>query len=218
MTSDFNPNSSLHFNRFKPFALAALCLALVTACGGGGGASDPGTASAGTGGTTGATPLTTATTPITTSPGGALEAAKTCSIANFEQEFVKRTNDLRAGGATCGSQVFPAIKTPVSWNSKLFEAAAAHSKDMIDRNFFDHTNPDGKDPGDRITAQGYAWGMYGENIAAGQRDVQAVMNSWMSSDGHCRNIMNANAQEVALACVAKSDGTRYWTMVLAKPL
>ncbi len=42
-------------------------------------------------------------------------------------------------------------------NSVLMQVAEAHSQDMINRNFFDHTNPDGQDPGDRLDEAGYAW-------------------------------------------------------------
>jgi uncharacterized protein YkwD len=59
----------------------------------------------------------------------------------------------------------------------------------------------------------------GENIAAGYASVNAVVDGWMASDGHCANVMGANFRDVGVACVAAS-GSRYgsyWTMNLGRP-
>ena len=36
----------------------------------------------------------------------------------------------------------------------------------------------------------------GENIAAGQRTPQDVVDGWIASDGHCANLMNPNFEEL----------------------
>ncbi len=66
---------------------------------------------------------------------------------------------------------------PVTEDPQLDRAAQGHSDDMAARGFFDHTDPDGDGPGERITAAGYRWSTYGENIAKGQQTPQAVMDS-----------------------------------------
>lgn len=43
-------------------------------------------------------------------------------------------------------------------------AAQDHTTDMCIRGFFDHTNPDGLKPGDRLSNYGVKWSKYGENI------------------------------------------------------
>ncbi|MEV4675526.1 MULTISPECIES: CAP domain-containing protein [Actinomadura] len=96
-------------------------------------------------------------------------------------------------------------------NGKLAVAAQGHSADMARRGFFDHTNPDGKSPGDRITAAGYRWSTYGENIAKGQPTPASVMTSWMNSPGHRANILNCSFREIGVG-VVKSGGP-YWTQV-----
>lgn len=53
-------------------------------------------------------------------------------------------------------------------NPKLYDAALKHSENMAAQNFFDHTDPSGAGPGERITAAGYKWSTYGENIARGR--------------------------------------------------
>ncbi|MFB4303051.1 CAP domain-containing protein [Actinomadura sp. NTSP31] len=94
-------------------------------------------------------------------------------------------------------------------NSKLARAAQGHSADMHARNFFEHTNPDGKDPGDRITAAGYRWSSYGENIAKGQSTPASVMQAWMNSAGHRANILNCGYKEIGVGVVL--SGGPFWT-------
>ncbi|WP_216858007.1 CAP domain-containing protein [Actinomadura verrucosospora] len=94
-------------------------------------------------------------------------------------------------------------------NSRLARAAQAFSSDMRARNFFDHTDPDGKDPGDRITAAGYRWSSYGENIAKGQATPASVMDAWMHSSGHRANILNCGFKEIGVGVVL--SGGPYWT-------
>ncbi|MGW4345489.1 sigma-70 family RNA polymerase sigma factor [Streptomyces sp. NPDC004690] len=99
---------------------------------------------------------------------------------------------------------------PVTGDSQLDAAAQAHSDDMAARNFFEHTNPDGKDPGDRITAAGYRWSTYGENIARGQQTPESVMDSWMNSPGHRANILNCAFKNLGVG-VHKGSGGPWWT-------
>ncbi|RSN64693.1 CAP domain-containing protein [Actinomadura sp. WAC 06369] len=114
---------------------------------------------------------------------------------------VALVNDARAD-AGCG---------PVRSNALLVRAAQGHSADMAARNFFDHSSPDGKDPGDRITSTGYRWSTYGENIAKGQSGPESVMESWMNSPGHRANILNCAFDEIGVGVV--ESGGPYWTQV-----
>ncbi|MBH5333480.1 sigma-70 family RNA polymerase sigma factor [Streptomyces pactum] len=99
---------------------------------------------------------------------------------------------------------------PMSVNSRLTAAAQGHSDDMARRDFFDHTNPDGAGPGERITAAGYRWSTYGENIAAGQRTAADVMRSWMDSPGHRANILNCSFTEIGIG-YREGAGGPWWT-------
>ncbi|MEV6536428.1 sigma-70 family RNA polymerase sigma factor [Streptomyces sp. NPDC051639] len=99
---------------------------------------------------------------------------------------------------------------PLAEDAQLEKAAQAHSDDMAARNFFEHTNPDGADPGQRITAAGYRWSTYGENIAQGQQTPEAVMESWMNSPGHRANILNCAFKNIGVG-VHKGSGGPWWT-------
>jgi uncharacterized protein YkwD len=107
----------------------------------------------------------------------------------FEEEVLALVNERRAGGADCHSQGTFAPAGPLEFDLALRCAARAHSMDMGVRDFFSHTNPDGDDPGDRMSYAGYSGFGWGENIAWGYPTSSDVVAGWMSSDGHCANIM-----------------------------
>ncbi|MEV0318180.1 sigma-70 family RNA polymerase sigma factor [Streptomyces sp. NPDC050658] len=106
---------------------------------------------------------------------------------------------------------------PVKSNAKLATAATNHSADMAARDYFDHTSPDGKDPGDRITAAGYRWSTYGENIARGQQTPASVMDSWMNSEGHRANILNCSFKELGVG-IHNGSGGPWWTQAFGTAL
>ena len=147
-------------------------------------------------------------------------AAATCGIADFAAATLARINAVRAAGANCGvNGVLPPVPA-LRWNTALTTAASAHSADMATLNYFSHTSADGRTLGTRATAAGYTWSSLGENIAAGYAGIDSVMNGWVDSDGHCKNLMSANFTEVGVACVAgtaTSSYNTYWTMDLGKP-
>ena len=121
--------------------------------------------------------------------------------------MLKLINDVRSKGCTCGNTVMPPVGK-LAWNTKLAKAAYLHSVDMQSKNYFSHTSKDGRSPGDRIIAQGFNWSAYGENIARGQTSEAAVMNGWLNSEGHCKNIMNARFTYVGVGMEKN-----YWTQL-----
>lgn len=132
--------------------------------------------------------------------------------STFSKDMLKAVNDIRAKGCTCAGTYMPPVP-PLKWSTQLEKAARVHTGDMNKAQKLDHTGTNGSDPGDRITASGYNWGNYAENIAQGQTTITDVIESWLKSSGHCRNIMNKTVTEIGAA----KAGT-YWTQVFAKPL
>ena len=126
-----------------------------------------------------------------------------------QNKILELVNEVRQKGCDCGSEYFPAVENVV-WNEKLETAAQNHSYWMNKNNKLDHTGDDNSSPGDRITDAGYDWTTYGENIAAGYTTEELVIEGWLKSDGHCKNIMNGKFEEMGLA----TSGS-YWTQVFA---
>jgi len=86
---------------------------------------------------------------------------------------------------------------PVTVDPRLTAAAQGHSDDMAARNYFGHTTPEGVTFDQRIKAAGYP-SPGAENIAKGQRSAQQVMNDWMGSEGHRRNIENCSLTTIGV--------------------
>ena len=119
--------------------------------------------------------------------------------------ILKLVNAARKKGCQCGSTYYypaPAL----TWNDQLEQAAVAHSKDMFSKNYFSHTAQDGSRAGDRIEKAGYHWLMYGENIGLGYKNEKEVVEGWLKSPGHCKNIMNKDYKEMGVARAGN-----YWT-------
>lgn len=84
---------------------------------------------------------------------------------------------------------------------------------MADHETMSHVGSDGSSFKDRIEREQYTWSAAGENIAAGYHTVSSVMNGWLASPGHCKNIMSPNFTEFGAA-----ESNYYWTQVFARPL
>ena len=142
----------------------------------------------------------------------------------FEAEVLRLTNEQRVAGYTCtekktGEKLEMPPVPALSWSAKLASAARLHSADMAVQNYFDHTSLDGTTFSQRITRAGYAWSAAGENIAAGYRTPEAVVAGWMSSFGHCENLMAAQFTELGVGYAYQSSGAyhHYWTQDFGTP-
>ncbi|MBS7456934.1 CAP domain-containing protein [Coralloluteibacterium stylophorae] len=131
---------------------------------------------------------------------------------------LEQVNAARAQARSCGGRHFDAAG-PLTWDAALAEAALAHSRGMAERNVFSHRGGDGSEVGARATRAGYAWRHVGENIAAGQGAPEQVVAGWLSSPGHCANIMDPQFTEMgaAYATDPDSDAVSYWTQVFGAP-
>ncbi|MFL5738867.1 MAG: CAP domain-containing protein [Flavisolibacter sp.] len=123
--------------------------------------------------------------------------------------IIKLINEARAKGCTCGDTWYAAVPA-LGWNNQLEAAALAHSNDMMKNKYFAHTGSDASTAGMRIEDAGYTWRNYGENIGQGYKTEDEVVDGWLHSPGHCRNIMSKDFKEMA---VARSGDL--WTQVFA---
>jgi uncharacterized protein YkwD len=119
--------------------------------------------------------------------------------------LLQLVNDARKKGCNCGNTYY-APAPALTWNDQLEKAAFNHSNDMFRNKYFSHTGSDGSGSGERINDAGYSWRYYGENIAQGYPTEKEVVAGWLSSPGHCSNIMSKNYKEMGVARVGD-----YWT-------
>ena len=111
---------------------------------------------------------------------------------------------------------------PLAREAHLDNAAVAHSRDMATRCFFDHKNPDGKDPFQRMTAAGYTGTPLAENIYKGSGSLASAaqaFHAWETSkEGHRENMLDGRAQEIGIGTALNSAGFMIWTNVFGKPI
>lgn len=97
---------------------------------------------------------------------------------------------------------------PLRADPALDKAAQKHADDMLARGYFAHQSPSGTTVRERSRDAGYDWREIGENIAEGQFNVAEVMETWMESPGHRRNILDKGFTDlgVGLAMGKGKDG------------
>lgn len=105
----------------------------------------------------------------------------------------------------------------VGYDARLAVSAQNHSAYQASISTMTHNGPGGNTGGQRITAAGYVWRTWGENVAYGYVDCAAVMNGWMNSPGHQANILNPRFTNIGMGVAVGADGRLYWTMDLAAP-
>ena len=186
-------------NHRKSLGAAALALAILAGCQGGD-ASEPGDASS------------TAYTwldayggdpahPILVSSED--EVART---AEAELEFL--VNNYRFERGLGALRILPELK----------DLALAHSIHMgrHEPAFFDHQNPEGDMPKDRVDGWIVGCTAVGENIAAGQSAAEEVFRSWLDSPGHRANLEDPRWTHMGAghAFLPESPYVTYWTLDL----
>lgn len=123
-------------------------------------------------------------------------AAAPDAIQKAREEVLVLTNRERAKVGA------PALTT----NLLLQQSAQNFAKDMVKRNYFSHTDPEGRSSLDRIRAAGYltppcacAW-MYrtGENLGKGQQTPAEIVRDWMASPLHRENLLNPAFKDIGI--------------------
>ena len=142
-----------------------------------------------------------------------------------QQRYLEAVNTMRANPKYCGTRFYASAK-PLVWNEALYKASYEHSRDMAVTQVMSHTGSGTKSDwtvqtqrlkraskfSERIENNGYLRHKgIAENIAYGARGLSHVMQQWINSEGHCRNIMNPAYNEFGMAEVKSSEGISYWT-------
>ncbi|WP_264739306.1 CAP domain-containing protein [Cytobacillus firmus] len=136
--------------------------------------------------------------------GGQAPAAQNDEINNFESKVIELTNAERQKNG------LNALKS----DNPLSNVAQAKSNDMQQKNYFSHTSPTYGSPFDMMRDFGVNYSSAGENIAMGQQTPEQVVQAWMESEGHRKNILNGTFTHIG---VGYTENGSYWTqMFIAK--
>ena len=133
---------------------------------------------------------------------GSPAAVVTPDEAALMSLIVTQTNQRRHA-AGCG---------PVEVDADLIVASLRQSDFMADTGTFSHIGRGGSTFVARARAAGYT-APAGENIAWGYATATEVMDAWMASPAHRRNILNCDARAIGTGVRHAADGTPYFTQV-----
>ncbi len=90
--------------------------------------------------------------------------------------------------------------SPLVQEDNIRQIARDYSKDMINRNYFCHYSPEGKDVGDRLSESNVSYATAGENLAFAP-NVSTAHAGLMNSPGHKRNILDPAFRKVGIGVV-----------------
>ena len=106
----------------------------------------------------------------------------------------------------------------VRMEDRLIEAALRHSLMMARKGKLAHQFG----PGTRFTDRMQKAGIHGsaaENVSAGYSSTVSVIDGWLRSPGHRRNLLNRKLTHIGMAAAVNpaSKYRTYWTLILARP-
>ena len=134
-----------------------------------------------------------------------------------ESEFYGRQTAKIADLAAVRQQILDAVNAarreqrlrPLTFDPRLNGAAQAHAEDMRARGFYGHQTPEGRMPRQRVQDAGYPIEAVGENIAEGQFTVAEVMDGWLKSPGHRKNILEPRFTHLGVGLAIGGFQDRY---------
>ncbi|WP_235848439.1 CAP domain-containing protein [Litchfieldia alkalitelluris] len=121
-------------------------------------------------------------------------------LSEFEQRVVDLTNAERSKNGLPNLQA----------DTKLSSVAREKSTDMQKNNYFSHTSPTYGSPFDMMRDSGVTYKTAGENIAQGQQTPEAVVEAWMNSEGHRKNILSKDFTHIG---VGYQKAGHHWTQM-----
>ncbi|WP_435196745.1 CAP domain-containing protein [Natronomonas sp. EA1] len=103
---------------------------------------------------------------------------------------------------------------PLAYNETLAAVAEAHSRDMLEREYFAHEAPNGSGLADRYRRAGIdcpgGENIYttpnGELAVSEQALADRIVREWMRSPGHRENVLKARFSREGIGIVVADDG------------
>ncbi|MHA7138961.1 SafA/ExsA family spore coat assembly protein [Rossellomorea arthrocnemi] len=149
------------------------------------------------------------------------------NISNPNMIYPGQTLNIPGANHTAESYTYEVVKLvnqerskvglpPLKENWELSRVARYKSEDMIAKSYFSHTSPTYGSPFQMMKDFGISYQAAGENIAAGQRTPAEVVEAWMNSEGHRKNILSPTYTEIGVGYVKGGSYGHYWTQMFIK--
>lgn len=136
------------------------------------------------------------------------------------EQVMAALNAIRAAGMSCSARheaTSAAAVAPLRWSDELAASAHEYALELAARDAVSHEGQVLRTLSKRVRAAGYRMQVAGENLAAGQEELDDVIDQWMASHDHCENMMLPEFQDAGLACVAgPGHYGYYWVLHLGR--
>jgi uncharacterized protein YkwD len=143
--------------------------------------------------------------------GASTTAVKTCSGASINLKATEKRAFTLLNKVRKERGLRPLCVDP-----RLTKAARAHSRQMVEKDYFSHASFTGESVGSRLGRFGYCKSVYGENIAGGYgtpADPGRTFERWMDSAGHRANVLDGRFRRVGVGTYTGNyDGTNGYIM------
>lgn len=117
---------------------------------------------------------------------------------SYEDEVIRLVNEERAKYGL----------SPLQKDEGAVKVAHLRAKEIVQS--FSHTRPDGSSCFTAAKQLGVTYSTAGENIAYGYADPAQVVNGWMNSEGHRKNILSSSFTKIGTGCY-RSGNVLYWS-------
>lgn len=142
-----------------------------------------------------------------------------CDGSVAAQDVVERLNELRRSADAPCAQAHAALAV-LAWESRLAASAQEQAVDLAVNERLSHVDARQRSFGVRLRSVGYSASGAGENLAAGQSNLDDALAAWLASPSHCANLMQPQFSDVGVACVQRrgSRFERYWVAHFGAPV
>lgn len=152
---------------------------------------------------------------VSTEDVGRFRSVKDPDLTQVAESIVKRTNQFRETEDL----------DPLTTDETLRQTAQKFADYMAETNRYGHT-ADGRQPSQRVAAQGYEFCIVAENIAYHFRTkgiatdalAEQAFTGWQNSPGHRRNMLKPHVTETGVALSqSESTGVYYAVQLFGRP-
>ncbi|HCC84409.1 MAG TPA: hypothetical protein DEP87_01895 [Candidatus Pacebacteria bacterium] len=103
---------------------------------------------------------------------------------------------------------------PLVINDLLTAAAVSKGADMLDKQYWAHISPSGKQPWEFMAEVGYYYRVAGENLARDFSNTPDMIQAWLNSPTHRANLLNNRYSEIGVAVINGKLGDYETTVVV----
>ncbi|MEK7167975.1 MAG: CAP domain-containing protein, partial [Patescibacteria group bacterium] len=119
-------------------------------------------------------------------------------------KLIQMTNDYRLSRGLSSLNI----------NPRLTQAAVNKAQDLLAKDYFSHTSPQGKRFSEWIKEVNYQYFYVGENLAIDFADNEDLFEAWLESRSHRENIVRPQYQEIGMTALSGDFNGRETTVVV----